>query len=73
MSRSPPTTTEMAFFLVATTMAILLATKQRKPLGHEAITAIYLLLTFALISIALLRSTDLATTFYIAALCCARE
>ena len=73
MSRSPPTTTEMAFFLIATTMSILLATKQRKPIGKEGITAIYLLLAFALISIALLRSTDLATTFYIAALCCARE
>ena len=73
MSRPPPTNTEMAFFLIATTMAILLATKQRKPVGKEGIAAIYILRTFALISIALLRSTDLATTFYIAALCCARE
>ena len=73
MSRSPPTTTEMACFLIATTLALLLATKQRKPIGKEGIAAIYILLTFALISITLMRSTDLATTFYIAALCCTRE
>jgi hypothetical protein len=73
MSNPPPTTTEMAFFLIATSMAILLSTKQRKPLGHEVIAAINVLLTLALISIVLLRSTELAATFAIAALSCARE
>ena len=64
----------MAFFVLTTSiMAIFITTKQRKPLEKEGIAAIYLLLTFALIAIVLLRSTELATTFYIAALCCARE
>lgn len=63
----------LVFFYTITTMAILLTTKQRKQLDRPAITAISLLTTFALASIVLLRSTDLAGTFAIAALCCARE
>jgi hypothetical membrane protein len=73
MSHPPPTTSEIAFFLITTIIAILLTTKQRKPLDWSCIIAISLLTAFALASILLLRSTGVAATFAIAALCCARE
>lgn len=64
----------MAFFVLTTSiMAILITTKQRKPLDWSCIIAMSILITFALASIVLLRSTNLAATFAIAALCCARE
>ena len=61
----------MAFFVLI--MAILITTKKRKPLDWSCIIAMSILITFALASIVLLRSTNLAATFAIAALCCARE
>ena len=64
----------MAFFVLTTTiMAILITTNQRKPLDWACIIAMSILTSFALASIVLLRSTDLAATFAIAALCCTRE
>jgi hypothetical protein len=68
MLHPTPTTTEMAFLLSITTIYIILTTKQRKPLDLVGITAISLLTTLSF-----LRTTNLAATFAIAALCCTRK
>lgn len=73
MSHPTPTTTEMAFLLSITTIYIILTTKQRKPLDLVCITAISLLTTLSFASIVILRTTNLAATFAIAALCCTRK
>jgi hypothetical protein len=73
MLHPTPTTTEMAFFFSITTIYIILTTKQRKPLDLVGITAISLLTTLSFASIVILRTTNLAATFAIAALCCTRK